>query len=166
MAHPLRPRKQFDKSIVEGPLQSAVWRLAWPTMLQNAIGGLQGVVDHAMVGAFVGHVGNAAIGVSLQIFILVIVFVMSVFSGMGVLVARFAGAGDHVQVNRTVYQAFLTAIFMSFGILAAVGYFAAPDLLDLVNAAAEDTVWLLSLPASLMIWAGATNQPSRQPVIA
>jgi putative MATE family efflux protein len=137
MAQQPRPRKQFDKSIVEGPLQGAVWRLAWPTMLQNAIGGLQGVIDHAMVGAFVGHVGNAAIGVSLQIFILVIVFVMSVFSGMGVLVARFAGAGDYAQVNRTVYQAFLTSIFMSFGVLAPVGYFLAPWLLSLVHAAPE-----------------------------
>ena len=29
---------------------------------------------------------------------------------MSVLVARFAGAGDHDKVDRTVYQAFLTAI--------------------------------------------------------
>ena len=43
----------------------AVWRLAWPTMLQNVIGGLQGIVDHVMVGHFVGYTGNAAIGVSL-----------------------------------------------------------------------------------------------------
>jgi len=39
--------------------------------------------------------------------IVVIVFVMSVFSGMGVLVARFAGATTGAGVNRTVYQAFL-----------------------------------------------------------
>jgi putative MATE family efflux protein len=56
---------------------------------------------------------------------------------MSVLVARFAGAGDEEKVNRTVYQAFLTAIFMSFGILAPVGYIAAPYLLDLVNTAPE-----------------------------
>ena len=62
--------------------------LGWPTMVQNLIGGLQGVVDHALVGHFVGYAGNAAIGVGIQIFIVVIVFVMSVFSGMGVLVAR------------------------------------------------------------------------------
>ena len=86
------PRKKFDRSIVDGPLSTAVWKLAWPTMLQNVIGGLQGVIDHAMVGHHVGLAGNAAIGVSIQIFILVIVFIASVFSGMGVLVARFAGA--------------------------------------------------------------------------
>jgi putative MATE family efflux protein len=53
---------------------------------------------------------------------------------MSVLVARFAGAGDHENVDRTVYQAFLTAVFLSLGILAPVGYFLSPTLLDLVNA--------------------------------
>ena len=137
MAEPPKERKRFDRSIVDGSLPRAVWMLAWPTMLQNIIGGLQGIIDHSMVGHYVGHTGNAAIGVSLQIFILVIVFVASVFSGMGVLVARFAGAGDSDNVNRTVYQAFLTAVFMAVGVLAPLGYFLAPWLLSLVNAAPE-----------------------------
>ena len=130
-------QKSFDRTIVDGPLPRAVWKLAWPTMLQNIVGGAQGIVDHAMVGHFVGHAGNAAIGVSLQIFLLVIVFVVSVFSGMGVLVARFAGSNDQDKVNRTVYQAFLTAVFLAVGILAPVGYASAPWLLTMINAAPE-----------------------------
>jgi putative MATE family efflux protein len=106
-------------------------------MLQNMIGGLQGIIDHAMVGHFVGYTGNAAIGVSLQVFIVVIVFIMSLYSGMGVLVARFAGAGDHEKVNRTVYQAFLTSVGLSVGVLAPLGYVLSPYLLDLVRAAPE-----------------------------
>ena len=137
------PRK-FDRSIVEGPLGRAVWRLAWPTMVQNVIGGLQGIIDHAMVGNYVGHVGNAAIGISLQIFILVIVFVSSVFTGMGVLVARFAGADQSDKVNRTVYQAFLVAVVLAIGAMAPIGYWFAPALLTLVNAAPE--VQLEALP--------------------
>ena len=105
-------------------------------MLQNVIAGLQGIIDHAMVGHFVGYTANAAIGVSWQIILVVIVFISSVFTGMAVLVARFAGANDHDKVNRTVYQAFLTAAGCSV-ILAAVGYFVSPTLLTLVNAAPE-----------------------------
>jgi MATE family, multidrug efflux pump len=131
---PPKPARQFDRSIVEGPLVPAVWRLAWPTMLQNAISGLQGIIDHAMVGHFVGYTGNAAIGVSWQIIIVVIVFISSLFTGMGVLVARFAGANEPEKVNRVVYQAFLTAIAFSV-LLAVVGYIASPALLDVVNAA-------------------------------
>ncbi len=128
---------RFDRSIVEGPITRAVWKLAWPTMLTNAIGGLQGIIDHVMVGHYVGFVGNAAIGVSLQIFLVVVVFVSSLYMGMGVLVARFTGANDPDKVNRTVYQAFLTSIVLACVILAPLGYWLSPWLLDLVKATPE-----------------------------
>ncbi|MDQ5857471.1 MAG: MATE family efflux transporter [Acidobacteriota bacterium] len=128
-------KRRYDRSIVEGPLVPAVWRIAWPTMLTNVIGGLQGIVDHVLVGNFVGFTGNAAIGVSWQMFLVVIVFIASLFTGMGVLVSRFAGAGESDKVDRTVYQAFITAVGISFGIMAPLGYVLAPWLLDLVNAA-------------------------------
>lgn len=127
--------KPLDRSIVDGPIPRAVWMLGWPTMVQNLIGGLQGVVDHALVGHFVGYAGNAAIGVGIQIFIVVIVFVMSVFSGMGVLVARFAGANEPEKVNRTVYQAFLAAVALWGLVLAPLGWILAPSLLGVVHAA-------------------------------
>jgi putative MATE family efflux protein len=130
---PPKPRK-YDRSIIEGPLPRAVWMLAWPTMVTNVISGLQGMVDHVLVGNLVGYAANAAIGVSFQIFLVVIVFISSLFSGMAVLVARFVGAGDEEKVNRTVYQAFLTAIGIAVGIMAPAGYFLSPYLLDLVNA--------------------------------
>ena len=126
---------RYDRSIVEGPLARAVWMIAWPTMLTNIFGGLQGIIDHVLVGHLVGYTGNAAIGVSSQIFIIVIVFISSVFIGMSVLVARFVGAGDEDKANRTVYQAFLAALFMSLGVMAPIGWFASPWLLDFVNAA-------------------------------
>jgi putative MATE family efflux protein len=130
-------KPRYDRSIIEGPLRPAVWKIAWPTMLTNVIGGLQGMVDHVLVGNLVGSKANAAIGASWQIFIVVIVFISSLFTGMSVLVARFAGAGDEEKVNRTVYQAFLTAIFIALGIMAPIGYFVSPALLNLVNAAPE-----------------------------
>ena len=128
-------KRKYDRRIVEGDLKSAVWRIAWPTMLTNVIGGLQGIVDHILVGHLVGFTANAAIGVSWQILLVVIAFISSLFTGMSVLVARFAGAGDEEQVDRVVYQAFLVAVGLSLGIMAPIGYMASPFLLDLVNAA-------------------------------
>src|SRR3954463_8841804 len=93
-----KPVRRYDRSIIEGPLQSAVWKLTWPTMLTNIIGGMQGIIDHVLVGHMVGFTGNAAIGVSNQIFIVVIVFITSIFTGMSVLVARFVGAGEEEKV--------------------------------------------------------------------
>src|SRR5688572_32569150 len=94
------PARRYDRSIVEGPLLPAVWKIAWPTMLQNVIGGMQGMIDHALVGHYVGFTGNAAIGVSWQIFLVVVVFISSLFTGMSVLVARFVGAGEEDKVDR------------------------------------------------------------------
>lgn len=126
-------KPKFDRSIIEGPLSAAVWKIAWPTMLTNAIAGMQGMVDHILVGNLVGYKGNAAMGVSFQIFLVVIVFISSLFTGMSVLVARFAGAHDEAKVNRTVYQAFLTAVFIAIFVMAPVGYFLSPYLLDFVS---------------------------------
>jgi putative MATE family efflux protein len=135
--------QKFDRSIVEGPIGPAVWRLAWPTMLQNVIAGLQGIIDHVMVGHFVGYAANAAIGVSWQIILVVIVFISSLFTGMAVLVARFAGANEPEKVNRVVYQAFLAALALSV-LMGIIGWLGAPSLLNVVHAAPE--VQRLALP--------------------
>ena len=140
-----------------------MWKIAWPTVLQNAIGGLQGIIDHAMVGHYVGFAANAAIGVSWQIFLVVIVFISSLFTGMGVLVARAAGANDHHRVDRVVYQAFLVAVLLSGGVLAPIGYVLSPHLLRLVNASPEviaqalpflRTMFLLSIGMLLFFMLG------------
>ncbi len=127
----------FDRTITEGPIPTAIWRVAWPTLLQNLFAGLQGVVDHVMVGHYVGYQANAAIGVSWQIFIVVVVFISSLYSGMAVLVARFAGAGQADKVNRVVYQVFLASTAIGLLVFAPLGYALAPRLLDLVHAAPE-----------------------------
>jgi putative MATE family efflux protein len=124
----------FDRSLIEGPVGPAVWKLAWPTMVQNVIAGLQGVVDHILVGNLIGYTANAAIGISWQIFLVVIVFMASLFTGQAVLVARFVGACQPDKVNRTVYQAFLTAVAM-YSVMGPLGYLLAPYLLDMINAA-------------------------------
>lgn len=132
------PRQsRFDRTLVEGPVSRAVWRIGWPTLLQNMIGGLQGLIDHVMVGQYVGYAANAAIGVSIQIFIVIIVFMGSLFTGMGVLIARMAGAGDPEKVDRVFHQALLACLLLGIGVVAPVGYLIAPWLLALVHAAPE-----------------------------
>ena len=131
---PVAERRRYDRSIIEGPLRPAVWKLAWPTMFANIIGGLQGIVDQVMVGHFVGAAGNAAIGVSWQVFLVIIAFIMSMFAGMSVLVARYAGANNEEMVDWVVYQAFLVASFLSVVVFAPIGWFASPWLLNFVNA--------------------------------
>jgi putative MATE family efflux protein len=106
-------------------------------MLTNIVGGLQAMIDQVLVGNLIGPKANAAIGDSNQIFLIVVIFIASLFTGMSVLVARFTGQGDHDKVDRTVYQAFITSIGLAVFVLGPIGYFASPALLDFVNAAPE-----------------------------
>jgi putative MATE family efflux protein len=129
--------------------------MAWPTVLTNIIGGLQGIIDHAMVGHYVGFTANAGIGVATQLWIVVIVFIMSVFTGMSVLVSRAIGARNTDQADKIVFQAFLTATVMSLGILAPIGWFAAPYLLEFVNA--EPAVAAQALPYFRLMMVGSTG---------
>lgn len=153
MADPSCRPSQFDRSLVDGPILPAVWKLAWPTMVQNLVAGLQGVVDHIMVGHLVGYAANAAIGVSWQLLLVVLVFMASLFTGQAVLVARFAGANQPDRVNRVVAHAFLTALAMFLFVLAPAGYAAAPWLLTLVNAAPE--VRVEALPFLRIMFTGS-----------
>jgi len=86
-----KPQRKYDRSIVEGPLTSAVWKIAWPAVLTNLFSGVQGWVDQILVGNLIGYQANAAIGAAFQIFLLVITFVGSIFIGMSVLVCERTG---------------------------------------------------------------------------
>ena len=53
------------------------------------------------------------------------------------LVARFAGANEPDKVNQSVYQAFIVAVALAVGVMAPIGYWFAPTLLTMINAAPE-----------------------------
>src|SRR3954470_15366051 len=94
------PPPAYDRSIVDGPLAAAVWRVAWPTMLVNIISGLQSLVDQVLVGHIIGYTGNAAIGVANQIFIAVFIFIGSIFTGMSALAPASPAAAARVRGTR------------------------------------------------------------------
>lgn len=151
---------RFDRTLTHGSLPAAVWKIAWPTMLLNVAGGLQGVVDHLMVGRYVGYQGNAAVGVGWQIFGVFIVFVTSVYGGVGVLIARFAGADRPDRVHRAFAQALVASAALSLGVLTPLGYALSPRLLALVHATAEvraealpylRTLFLCNAPLSIFL---------------
>ena len=116
---PTKPR--YDRSIVDGPLNRAVWKIAWPTMLTNMIGGLQGIVDHALVGNLIGFKANAAIGVAWQIFIVVIVFIIggAIFSGMAA--AGGGGGADEFSAGMVILLIIGGLVAFGAGIGALVG---------------------------------------------
>ncbi len=137
--------KQFDQELVSGSIFRSVWKLAWPVIALQLMSGIHGFVDHVLVGNFVQDpAANAAIGVSWQLFLVMVVFIASLFHGMGVLIARYSGKQDREAVNRVAYDTFLASFWILVLVAAPIGYFLTPQLLNLVNA--EEAVQVYARP--------------------
>lgn len=132
--------KPFDLEIVSGSRLRSVWKLSWPLMLLNLINGIHGFIDHILIGHFVGttnNAANAAIGVAWQVFLVIVVFIASIFHGMNVLIARYTGKQDRETLSEIFYSAFVFSFLCLQFILAPVGFFIAPYLLRAVDAVPE-----------------------------
>ncbi len=132
--------KKFDTEIVSGSVLRSVWKLAWPVILLNLTNGVHSFADHIMIGRFVesqDNAANAAVGVAWQVFLVMVVFVASIFHGMNVLVARYAGRQEREKMSEVVYHSFLAALFVLVFVAGPVGYFSAPWLLQFVSADEE-----------------------------
>jgi len=132
--------KAFDKDIVSGSILRSVWKLAWPLVLLNLVNGTHGFIDHILIGHFVvagNNAANAAIGVAWQVFLVIVVFIASLFHGMNVLVARYAGREDRRTMSRVFHSTFLCSVYMLVFVIGPAGYLLAPRLLAFVNAEPE-----------------------------
>jgi putative MATE family efflux protein len=138
--------KQFDQELVSGNLLRSVWKLSWPVTLLNLINGLHGFVDHVLVGHYLPsatNAPNAAIGVAWQIFLVIVVFISSLFHGMNVLISRYAGKQDRERMSESAYHAFISCVYILVFFLAPVGYLVAPYLIDAMQAQPEVKAYAL-----------------------
>lgn len=138
--------KAFDKEIVSGSILRSVWKLAWPLVLLNLVNGTHGFVDHILIGHFVAagnNAANAAIGVAWQVFLVIVVFIASLFHGMNVLIARYAGRQDRRSMSRVFYSTFLSSVYILLFIIGPTGYLLAPRLLAFVHVETEVQVHAL-----------------------
>ena len=165
--------KEFDPELVSGSIFRSVWKLAWPVITLQLLSGIHGFVDHILVGHFVeDYAANAAIGVSWQLFLVMVVFIASLFHGMGIMIARYSGRQDRHAVNRVFYETSLSAFWILVLIAAPLGYFFTPNLLDLANASPEvrayaqpylRTLFTLSAPLFLTFMLNSAFQATGDP---
>ncbi len=130
--------KQFDDELISGSIYRSVWKLAWPVVLAQLISGIHGFINQVMVAHYVDdHAANAAIGISWQLFLVMVVFIVSLFQGMSVLVARYSGKRDHDALNRIFYDVFIASFWILICVAAPLGFFLTPHLLDLAAPSPE-----------------------------
>lgn len=164
--------KTFDRDLVTGSITRSVWKLTWPVILLQVISGVHGFVDQALVGHYVGIEGNAGIGVAWQLFLVIVVFIASLFHGMGVLIARYSGKQDHDSVNRVAYHTFLMSFYILAFVMGPLGFFLTPKLLELTNTSPEVIVhaqpylrilFTMSTPLFMMFMLNGAFQTSGDP---
>ncbi|MCH8552461.1 MAG: MATE family efflux transporter [Natronospirillum sp.] len=112
-------------------LQSRLFNLAWPIILQIYLFQMTGVVDNLMVGQF-GEQTIAALGICLQLNFFVIISYAALTQGGAVMTAQFRGARNREALRETVATLIIAGFLIGL-LLCALYLFAGEWLLSLLT---------------------------------
>ncbi|MBE6930823.1 MAG: MATE family efflux transporter [Ruminococcaceae bacterium] len=117
-------------------LSRQIFLFSLPLMVSNVLQVLFNMADIAVVGQFAGSLSLAAVGSTAIAVTLFTGLLMGIGSGVNSLIARWYGAGDTVQLRRTLHSAFIIC-FLAGVLLFFVGLFGSRPLLQLLNTKEE-----------------------------
>lgn len=118
--------------MTEGNIFEKILLFSIPLLLGNFFQLMYNAIDSFVVGNYVGKSALAAVGSSTPIINLMIAFFQGLATGAGVIVAKYYGAKDKDNLNKSVHT-FIMFSFL-FGIFLSVfGYYISPTLLDMMN---------------------------------
>jgi len=106
--------------------------LAWPSLVENLLQTMLGVVDLIFVGQL-GPDAIAGVGLGNQLMVLLVVLFMGLAVGNTALVARAIGARDKVAAERVAKQSLLLVMLFSL-VIAGIGWFFADTLIRVMGA--------------------------------
>lgn len=128
-------RKVDNEAIINGSLWQAIWTMSWPLFLNMVTIALASFADIWVAGKL-GSTAQAAVGVSGQISIFMILLAVALSSGTNALVSRFWGEGDRQKTIVAARQAILFSVI--FGTCSAsLGLLVCRPLLRIFGAAPE-----------------------------
>jgi len=133
------PQRRFAGPIPENEtpqhLRASVLRLAWPSIVENALQSFLQIVTTAMVSRL-GAVAIAGVGVSNQVLIIAISSFFAISTATTVLVAYSVGAGKPKEASLAAKQSYFFGFLLS-GIVTLLGVFFAPRFIALLGAAPD-----------------------------
>ncbi len=126
--HHMTPNHHKQASLTEGPIWQCLISFAIPLFLGNLFQQLYNTADSLIVGKFLGSEALAAVSSSGSLIFLLVGFFNGISVGAGVVVARYYGAKDTLQVKRAVHTT--VAFGITAGLLLTVlGLVLAPQIL-------------------------------------
>ena len=124
--------KKISVNLLEGPILRAMIAFAIPIMIANIFQQLYNTVDIMIVGRFLGEESLAAVGATAAIFELVVGFALGIGNGMGIVIARYYGAGNYEKLKSAVAATFVIGGVLSI-VIAVLGNFTLYPLLKLLG---------------------------------
>ncbi len=113
-----------------------VWAVAWPIILTNLLNVAVGLVDFKMVGGLgVGPI--AAVGMSQQVMMFLMVVMIAISGGSSVLVAHAHGAGDRERVGEVAAKSMCLMLATAVVLVTPVGLAVSGYILQLLGAKPE-----------------------------
>lgn len=122
--------------MTHGSIYKQIIRFAVPIFLGNLFQQMYNMIDSLVVGNFVGADSLAAITSTGSLIFLLVGLFTGIFSGAGVVISRYFGAGDNKKVQASIHTA------VAFGLIAGVvmtilGTWLSPQILKLMGTPPE-----------------------------
>lgn len=160
--------------LASGPLGRQIMRFSLPLMLSNVLQVLFNMSDIAVVGRFAGSAALGAVGSTATLVALFTGLLIGMGSGINALTARYLGADNAEETDRTVHTAVILSVLLG-ALLLLIGLLLARPMLELLHtkdelidgAALYLRIYFLGMPAmalynfgnAVLSAAGDTRRP-------
>lgn len=126
----------MSKSTVLDMTEGTIWKhlvkFAFPLFIGNIFQQLYNTVDSIVVGNFVGADALGVVTSTIPIVITLIGLAIGFTMGSSVVISQYFGAKDTENLRKSTHTA-TSAMFLLSLVFAAIGYFATPGLLRMMN---------------------------------
>ena len=114
--------------MTDGPIWKRIVTFAFPLFWGNLFQQLYNTADSVIVGNFLGDAALAAVSSSGSLIFLMVGFFNGIAIGAGVVIARFFGARDFLNLRKSIHTTIAFGLICGIALTAA-GVFAAPQIL-------------------------------------
>ena len=120
--------KSKTKLLTSGSISKSIIFFAFPIFIGNLFQQLYMVVDTIVLGRYVNKEALAAITSCGPLIFLLVGLFSGIFIGVGVVISKFFGAKDIINVKKAIHTTVAFALICSL-ILTIIGYFLTPQFL-------------------------------------
>ncbi|MFI3170816.1 MAG: MATE family efflux transporter [Eubacteriales bacterium] len=128
--------KVRNESLLEGSIRKSILLFAFPIFLGSLFQQLYNMADALIVGNFAGDDALAAVTSTGTLIFLFIGFFGGMYQGMGVVIARYFGAKDKVNVRKAICTAVIFGV-LSGVVLSISGVLGARTIVEMVGTPSE-----------------------------